>query len=143
MRTWSVIVLVAVTLLGAVELLHGGPQPAAPQVGTRLTALRQERVTIARQVIESLERQRNNGAGGGDAEFGQWERRLFEAEAAAAAGDNAARTAAAERYVDSARKHVERVQKLYDAARAAMADVLRAKYDLTDAECALEESKGR
>jgi hypothetical protein len=141
MRRRSVIVLFAATLLGGVHLLSGGEQPA-PQARPRLSALRQERVGIAKQALEVLDRQRNSGTGGDDGEFGQWEKRLFEAETAAAA-DKAGRVAAAERYVDATRKRVERAQRLYDAAVAPMASVLTAKYDLAGAECALEELKAQ
>ena len=135
------VVAIAASLL-TVQLLWGGEPRPAQQPNARVAALRQERVAIAKQALEVLEQQRDKGVGGEVGEFGQWERKLFDAETEAAA-DRAGRVAAAERYVDSARKRAERVQKMYESGLVPKADVLSAKYDLAGAECALEEAKAR
>jgi hypothetical protein len=129
-------------LVIAVPLLQGGEQPAQQAPSVRLTALQQERVNVAKQGIELLDRSRENGTGGTDAEFGDWERRLFDAETAAAV-DKAGRVAAAERYAESTRKRAERVQKFYEAGQTGQSDLLRARYDLAAAEAALEELKAK
>jgi hypothetical protein len=80
--------------------------------------------------------------GGEDVDYGRWQRKLFDAETAAAA-DQAGRLAAAERYAESTRQRAERVQKLYESGALPMENVLAVKYDLAGAESAVEELKAQ
>ena len=149
-RRFLASVVLAVALLVTFQLLRGGAPaaaaaaaqaPAVPQATSRLAALRQERVDIARQAIEQLEQQFRNGLGE-DAEVGLWQRRLFDAEVAAAA-DKAARLASAERYVNATRRRMELTQRQFQVGQVGINTVFALKYDLAGAECALEELKAQ
>jgi hypothetical protein len=144
MRRRYSLILIALVLLAGVPVLRGVEQPAAPRAPADLASLRQARVTIAKQALEVLGRQRNSGVAQADAPAlqAEWERRLFDAELAAADG-NPARVAAAERYVAATRKRADSAKSQYDAALVPYTDVLRFKYDLAAAECTLAELKAR
>jgi hypothetical protein len=140
---WIILGLVVLVSFAAVHTLRAVGEPA-DKGKPELLALRKAKVDIAKEALQHIDEYRQKGIEDDDAlEWqGAWEKRLFEADLAAT-DDNAARVAAASKFVEASRLYVERSRKLFEAGRLKYTKLLLAKYQLADAECRLTELKPR
>jgi hypothetical protein len=117
--------------------------PAASQAPDRKKSLAQERLTLARQALQSLDQMdKNRNTPIDEAKIAVWERR--QVEAVRDAGTSRAEfIAALEGYVKRMRDRQRIVEQRQQAGQAYFVDVLDAKYRVLEAEMWLNQEKER